>query len=127
MGVQVHLKHEGRVVVIEYSDPWSLDDVNSSDEQAVAHLDSANHTVHLILDARKMKQMPKGVLRARASKLFFHPRRGQLVVVGAGIALKAISEVILKLTNQDSAVFFEKDTDAMAFIERAMADESQNA
>jgi hypothetical protein len=127
MGVQVNLQHEGRVVVIDYSDPWTLDDVNASDDQAVAHMDSVAHTVHVVLDARKMKQMPKGVLRARASKLFFHPRRGQLVVIGAGVALRAISEVILKLTNQDQATFFDKEADAWAHVEKAMAAEKQQA
>jgi hypothetical protein len=127
MGAQVNLQREGRVAVVTYSDPWSLDDVNTCDDEVVAHMDSVSHTVHVVMDARGMKQMPKGVLRARASKLFFHPKRGQLVVIGAGVALRAISEVILKLTNQDQALFFDKEADAWAHIENAMATESQHA
>src|SRR5690348_8221445 len=116
MPATVELRENGRVLYYVYSDPWTLADMEQVGKEATKLYDAASRKLHVYLDARKMKTVPTGVLRARNNPDMRHPNSGQIVIVGAARIIQVMAETVLKLTHVNRLKFYQDEQEGWAYL-----------
>lgn len=126
MSVTMEIREEGRVLLLIYSDPVTMQEIGDLLPANIAHRDSVQHTVHTVFDFTHFHRPPQGLLRARYAPVFTHPRSGKMIVFGAIPLARGIVLQAAQFTNNAHKVyFFEHETDAWVYMRKTIADDIQ--
>ena len=120
----MELEEDGRVLHYIATDPWTIDEMMKLTQQATKIYDESNVRVHTFIDMSRARSLPQGIMRARTNVDFNHPKAGQMVIVGANMLVKTISNVVAKLASFDRIVFFETEEQGLEYL-RAIIEKDQ--
>jgi hypothetical protein len=116
MPVRVELIENGCILHYVFADPWTLNDMQEVNRRAREYYDAADHTIHVLLDVRKVRALPSGFMRARHNPDVTHPNAGHIAVVGASMLVKTIGDLVARLANFERVTFFEDEQDAWDYL-----------
>jgi hypothetical protein len=123
MPVSMEIREKGRVLLVTYIDPVNLDDVDEMARQGLLHRDSVPHTVHVIFNFSRFTSPPLGMLRARFSPVFTHPRSGEIIFVGINLTLRSLMLLSASFTgNARRLKFFQHEAEAWTFVRQVITD-----
>ncbi len=81
--------------------------------------------MHTFINISELRKIPPASLTmVRRSPTLNHPRRGQLVLVGASAFAEALVDVLARVTRASKVRFFKTDDEGMAYLRRVIADET---
>ncbi|MCC6615997.1 MAG: hypothetical protein IT320_21180 [Anaerolineae bacterium] len=112
----MELEENGRVIHYIATDPWTIDEMMKLTQQATKIYDEATVRVHTLIDMSRARSLPQGIMRARTNADFNHPKAGQMVIVGANMLVRTISNVVAKLASFDRIVFFETEAQGWEYL-----------
>jgi len=112
----MELEENGRVIHYIATDPWTIDEMMKLTQQATKIYDESSVRVHTLIDMSRARSLPQGIMRARTNVDFNHPKAGQMVIVGANMLVKTISNVVAKLASFDRIVFFETEEQGWEYL-----------
>ena len=125
MPIKQEILEDGWIVYVKYTDPWTLADLNSQFAEDQAYRDSVPHTVHALVDVGSVKTVPLGVLKARYSPSFLHPRHGQVIGVVSNSYIRLLAITVSQLIQFEDVLLFENLDDALAHLRRVTAHGAQ--
>lgn len=99
MPIKVEWETDEKVVLLSiYEGTWDLDEFYAATHVINTMMDSVDHKVHLILDMRKSRGLPKGFIGAiRITGKKRHPCLGTMVLVGGNLLVRMFNDMFLKL------------------------------
>jgi SpoIIAA-like len=124
MPVQLNLHENNRVMSYKFVEPWTMEDLLQLNESAEQHYDSVSHKVHVLFDARGIRNVPAGIMRARSNPDVTHHNAGQIAIVGANTLVRTIAGIVQKLANIERARFFNTEEEAWAYIRGVLEEET---
>lgn len=116
MGAKLELRENGQVIYFLYEEPWSIDDIKRVNDEAVVYLDQAVKDMHILINVEQIRQVPSGIMRARNVPTMTHPRCAHILICGASMIVRALSETIFKVARYQKAKFFNTEEEAMNFL-----------
>ena len=116
MPVTFRLEDNQRVMLWRLSDPWTLPELMAYYKEAQTILDGADQAVHSLIDLQQARRMPSGVLKARYTSTWDHPRSGYTVVAGGTPLMSRMLELVFKMTRFERVKFFEDEAEARVFL-----------
>lgn len=122
MAAELKIVENGRALHFIYDEPLVLEDANRLNREAEALYDAAAHTIPAIIDLRKVKTLPKGILGVRSASPVSHPNAGDMIVIGAKGITKAMAELVVRLARFDQITFADSEEDAWAKLRKAIAE-----
>ena len=125
MPILLDYSGDGRIVRLNFEDPWTASDLLKlyQDEQRI--FDSAKgHKIHTLADIRRMRGVPPGALSRRKSPNISHPSAGYLALVGASTFAKSLAELAFHLTSYERAKYFLDMGEAQAYLDNLIAEEN---
>src|SRR5262245_19319175 len=128
MPATVQLTENGRVLHYTFTDPWTTAEMENVANAAKRHYDAAKQKLHVLLDARKMRSVPSGVLRsARTNPDLRHPNSGRIAIVGATTLVQMFGETLMRLSHTEKAKFFKDEASAWQYLRTVIAQEDSLA
>jgi len=124
MPVTFELQENGTVMYWKIEDPWKLSELLMYYKQAETIFNNSSHVIHSLVDVRYARQKPAGVLSARHSTTWHHPRSGQTAIVGASPVVKVMVETIFQLVRFNRARFFDSEVEARNYLLMLVAQEA---
>lgn len=118
---------DGRIVRLNFEDPWTASDLLDlyQDEQRI--FDNAKgHKIHTLADIRRMRGVPPGALSRRKSPNISHPNAGIVALVGASTFAKSLAELAFHLTSFERAKYFTDMGEAQAYLDQLIEDENKS-
>jgi len=126
MPVTMEIREDGRVLLLIYTDPVTMQEIGDGFPANLAHRNRTPHTVHTLFDFSHFQHPPAELMRARYSPVFTHPRSGQMVVFGANLAVQGIVLRAAEFTrNANKVHFFDTETEAWQYIRTAITQDHQ--
>jgi hypothetical protein len=114
----------GHLVTLTVTDPWTAQELEKFYEAERPYFDKAgNYKVHTLVDIRKMRSIPPGVLSRRKSPNITHKNSGLVLLVGASHLAQIMVNTAFTLTHVNKARFFSDISEAEQFLEQAMSAE----
>ncbi|MCA9903382.1 MAG: hypothetical protein KC547_05965 [Anaerolineae bacterium] len=123
MPARMEIEENGRVLHYIATDPWTIDQMLDLVQQANKIYEQADFRVHTLIDMTRTRSLPQGIMRARANSSFTHPRAGQMVIIGANMLVKTISNVVAKLASFDRIVFLDTEEKAWEYLRSVIEQE----
>jgi len=123
VSVFTDLVEVGRVLRVEFVEPWNMGEFIATFPSARAHFDQVNHQVHALVVMSGITRDPNGVLRFREHPSFSHPRAGYTVFVGADRRARLIVETGLRLIGFRRYEFHPTEVEGRESLRRRIQDE----
>ena len=124
MPLKFELRENGHVLYTVATDPLNAEIMNDSIAEQIAYYDNAAGKLHQLTNVSHVTKVPSGILRMRRdSPVFDHPHRGLLIIVGANVYVRSVSEVVMRIARLNTVKFFGNELDAWAFIRKVIASE----
>jgi hypothetical protein len=130
MSVTTELHHNGQILLMEFTEPWTLDELQFAHTEAYDFLEDAPHELHFISDWTQGEALPLGIMTVRnSSPLFWHPKSGLVAVVTTQQAPRLMVERFAEfgVPGTERFHFFEDRSAAEAFLIDALVAENRNA
>jgi hypothetical protein len=124
MPVTFELEENRRVMLWRLIDPWTLPELMAYYKEAQNILDGADQAVHSLIDLQQARRMPSGVLKARYTSTWDHPRSGYTVIAGGTPLMSRMLELVFKMTRFERIRFFEDEAAARAFLNELISTNS---
>ena len=124
MPVILELQENGNVMYWKIEDPWKLNELLMYYKQAETIFNDSSHIIHSLVDVRYARRIPAGVLSARHSTTWHHPRSGHTAIVGASPVVRAMIEAIFHLVHFNRARFFDSEAEARNYLLMLVAQEA---
>jgi hypothetical protein len=119
------LQEDGHVLYIKFADPWNLSDLEQAYNTEIGLRDNATFKLHTLLDVTQMRQIPPGFLAvAKRTPSFSHPRRGDLVVIGANAFARVLGETLMRITRASQIKFFNTPDEGRAYLKKILGPET---
>ncbi|MFN8373261.1 MAG: hypothetical protein U0694_10360 [Anaerolineae bacterium] len=106
MGITVQWDNDEKtIVLVTFDAVWTWDDLRAVDEYAIPLYDSSEHIVDVIADLRHSHLVMTGILSYMRELLTmqWHPRAGNVVVVGASLSVRTLMEAAALVTRRPLA------------------------
>jgi hypothetical protein len=124
MPASVELCENGRILHYVFTDPWTLAEMDAAAAKAIEYYDKADRKLYVLLDARRMRNVPPGVLRAaRTNPDIRHRNSGQIAIVSAAKLVEVMGQTIMRLTHSSKAKFFPEEQAAWVYLRELIAKE----
>jgi hypothetical protein len=125
MPITMDLQEEGHVLYIKFADPWTLNDLEHAYKTELGLRDSAGFKLHTLLDVTQLRQIPPGFLAvAKRTPSFSHPRRGDLVVIGATAFARVLGETLMRITRASQIKFFNTPDEGRIYLQKILRAET---
>ena len=122
MAAELKIVENGRALHFIYDEPLMMEDANRLNHEAELYYDSADRPVPALIDLRKVKTLPKGILGIRSASPVSHPNAGDMVVIGAKGITKAMAELVVRLARFDQISFVESEEEAWAKVRKLIGE-----
>ena len=117
MPITMDIRENGWVLYLVLTDPWTVEEMWHFVEENRRYRDQCPHTVHVCYNLHDNKYLPPNVLRlSHGAPDVYHPRSGQVVLVGANPTVRSIIEIIFRLVRYDKFKFFSNEQDAWLYL-----------
>ncbi|MCE7948410.1 MAG: hypothetical protein DYG88_13385 [Chloroflexi bacterium CFX4] len=116
MPVFQSLEENGRILRVQFVDPWRSEEMVAQFPEAKRIYDSATETVHLLIDMTRNRNGSPNALRAREAPAVNHPMAGEIAVYGASPFIKTLGAVVFRLARIENAKFFNTEAEALAYL-----------
>ena len=124
MPASVELTENGRILHYVFTDPWTIAVMDAVALKATQFYDKADRKLYVLLDARRMRNVPPGVLRAaRTNPDIRHKNSGQIAIVAAAKLVEVMGQTIMRLTHSSKAKFFPQEEAAWTYLRELIAKE----
>ena len=128
MPVKPELRENGRVIYLEFTEPFTGQDFADSIKNVTVYYDNAADILHQLADVSKIRTLPKNVFTlSRTAPAVAHPKRGHLVIIGANSFIQVIGEAVKRMMRYGVIKFVSTEDDAWTYIRNVIAEESQSA
>ncbi len=127
MPVTFLLEENHCIMLWRISDPWTLPELTAYYKDAQYILDHAEQPVHSLVDLQQARRMPAGVLKARYTSTWNHPRSGFTVVAGGTPLMSRMLELVFKMTRFERVRLFPDEAEARAFLNTLVNNQDTNA
>lgn len=108
MGIHASWDNEEKTVIHSVDDgEWDWKDAYAITQQINEMIESVNHKVDLIIgdDTRRMGKIPpNAVTHWHTAYRSLHPNVGLIVIVGANSFVRALVNVLIKITHSNSQI-----------------------
>src|SRR5437667_9507401 len=102
MPTSVQLCENGRILHYVFSDPWTITEMDAAARKATQYYEVADKKLHVLLDARRMRHVPPGVLRAaRTNPDIRHRNSGQIALVAPAKLIEVMGQTIKRRTHSN--------------------------
>jgi hypothetical protein len=130
MPVNIRLNKGGQILIMEFIDPWTLEELQIAHSIAYDHLEEALRPLHFISDWTRGPETPPGLMSIRnSSPLFWHPNSGIVALVSIQetprLLVRRFAEIGIPGTERFH--FFEDRAQAEAFLQQVLAQEDRQA
>jgi hypothetical protein len=85
-------------------------------QQADKIYDQSPFVVHSLIDVTRTRSLPQGIMRGRSNSSLSHPKAGLMVIVGANMLVKTISNVVAKLAKFDRMIFLDSEEKGWEYL-----------
>ena len=116
MPVYQSLEENGRILRVQFVDPWRSEEMIAHFPESKRIYDSASEPVHLLIDMTRNRNGSHNALRAREAPAVNHPMAGEIVVYGASPFIKTLGAVVFRLARVENAKFFNTEAEALAYL-----------
>ncbi len=116
MPVFQSLEEGGRILRVQFVDPWRSEEMVALFPQTKRIYDSAAEPIHLLIDMTRNRNGSPNALRAREAPVVNHPMAGEIVVYGASPFIKTLGAVVFRLARIENALFFNTEAEALAYL-----------
>ena len=124
MPVGIELNDGQRVVIYQFGDPWTVDEVQTAHEIAFDYYQAAPRPLCFLVDCRQTRHISHEVIRLRHSTPeFWHPMCLMGTVVGAPDSFAAVLNLMgsLGVSGVSRFKFVETMDEAWALLDQAIA------
>lgn len=107
---------EGQVLLIQNHRVLSLDEVHAQNDELFGYIDTARNNIHLIVDNRELKQVPRNVQQIElATQVLKHPSIGWVIEISSHSSMIQLLMTLLirvmrvpykRVTNYEDAIHF---------------------
>jgi len=123
MPATVELLENNRVIYFNYTEPWTIDELNGVIEGAHTYMKNATQKLHMIANVRNIHSVPPQIFRTRNAPILSHVNSGNMAVVGAPSLVKTLSEALFRIASYKKSVFFNTEDEAWNYIRKLITSE----
>jgi hypothetical protein len=121
MALTYEFSQDGSLVTLTVTDPWTIEEMDSFYKAERPLFDSAaNYKVHTLVDIRKMRTIPRGILRRGSSPNITHRNSGLVAIVGASMFAQSMANTAFRISQFKRARFFKTMEEAHQFLQTAI-------
>lgn len=125
MPVEQELRENGRVIYVRITDPLTAEELMASAKEQTRFYDNAEGVLHQLADFSKLSTLPNHILRlAQNVPGIKHPKRGQLIVIGANTFVHVVGEMLMRLMHFNTIKFASTEAQAWNEIRKVIEKET---
>jgi hypothetical protein len=117
MPLTLEIIRDGKALHFRCTEPWTVDEVLSTADQALQVYNQATHRIPALLDLRQMRRVPKDILRTRHAPTLLHPKSDGFVVLGGPGFVRRLSNTLHTMLNREFAIFVDSEEEAWAKLD----------
>jgi hypothetical protein len=127
MPIDLELRENDRILYVKYKDPWTFAEMQTAFKEDLSYRDNSPLIMHTLISVTELRKIPPPMITtARKTPSLTHPRRGQMVVVGAMAFIQALAEAIGRLTHNSQLKFFRTEEQGMSYLRQVIEQECKD-
>ncbi len=125
MPSQTTLIENNHIMRTELIDPWTVEEILAESDRSYMIRNKFPHRIHTLLICTQTTRLPSRAVNLHAVSPFTHPRRGQVVMVGAKVMLQSLVGLFSTLHGfKDDLHLFATEDEALDHLRKVIAAES---